>query len=401
MVAQSLAGPRMEKDNKAIAAPGRRSGRIRLVINGIHSKSGGGITYIRELIPKLAAFPDLEVHLFLHRDQLAQFYPVDQNIRIHLFNFSQGTLATLLWEQLVAPVLTRSMGADIVFSPANYGPVCVRNHVILLRNAVSVFLVESSFTGKIYWLGVGLATLVSVLTARRALAVSEFAKHELTFGLAGFLGHRVDVVPHGTSFNMAKHQPGRRRSQNLLAVSDIYIQKNYHTLFQAFAILHQRYPELNLLIAGQIIDRRYMRRISAMITELKLEHKIKFLGRVENEELNRLYGNCRVFVFPSLVETFGNPLLEAMAVGAPIACSNSAAMPEIIGDSGILFDPRDAGDMAGKIAELLDDENLCAEMSARAVRRAHSFSWETTAVKTRDAFLSMMKGDAGRQEHTP
>ncbi len=390
----------MEKETISAAEPERPAGAIRLVINGIHAKSGGGVTYLRELIPRLAAFPDFEMHLFLHRDQLAQYYPIDENIRVHLFGFSHNRFRTLLWEQFVLPVLTRNMGADIVFSPANYGPVLVRNHVILLRNAVSVFKVAGSVTGKFYWLGVGLATFVSVLTARMALAVSEFAKHELTFGMVNLLADKVRVVPHGTSFRNTEGEPSLRRSPGLLAVSDIYVQKNYHTLLHALAKLLERYPDLDLCIAGQTIDHGYMTYIRQLIGRLKLERHVRFLGRVGVEELNRLYRECRVFVFPSLVETFGNPLLEAMAVGAPIACSRTSAMPEVVGDGAVLFDPNDAGGMAEKIAMLLDDEALCAEISQRAVRRARSFTWEQTAILTRDALCAVAGAEAGRQEHT-
>lgn len=374
---------------------------IRVVINGIHSKSGGGVTYIRELVPRLAAFPDIEVHLFLHRNQLEQFYPIDENIRVHLFRFAQNHLATLTWEQVAVPVLTRSMGADIVFSPANYGPVFAKNHVILLRNAVSVFLVEGSLKGKVYWLGVGLATFASVLTARCALAVSEFARRELTFGLAQFIGGKVSVVPHGTSFAAPPGGRPARQSGDLLAVSDIYVQKNYHTLFRAFAILHRRYPDLNLRIAGETIDHGYMKRIRGIAEQLGLEKNIRFLGRVGIEELGHLYRECRVFVFPSLVETFGNPLLEAMATGASIACSNSAAMPEIIGNGGVLFDPRNADDMAEKIASLLDSEKLCEEVSARAVDRARTYTWENTAANIRRLFRAIVFSDAGPHQRTP
>ncbi len=388
----------MEKETINGEISRRPAGAIRLVINGIHAKSGGGVTYIRELIPRLAAFPDLDVHLFLHHDQLAQYYPIDENIRVHLFGFSHNRLRTLLWEQLVLPVLTRNMGADIVFSPANYGPVFARNHVILLRNAVSVFRVEGSVRGKFYWLGVALATLASVLTAKRALAVSEFAKRELTFGLVKVLAHKVRVIPHGTSFRAAEGGSSRRQSLNLLAVSDIYVQKNYHTLFRAVAILRQRYPDLQLSIAGQTIDHGYMARIRKMISQLDLDPYIHFLGRIGVEELSRLYRECHVFVFPSLVETFGNPLLEAMAVGAPIACSDCSAMPELVGDGGVLFDPKDASDMADKIATLFDDEALCARVSERAIRRARSFTWERTATRTREVLCAIVDAETGRQE---
>ena len=373
--------------------------RIRVVINGIHAKSGGGLTYIRELVPRLAKLDDLEVHLFLHKDQFPLFYPIDESIRPHLFDYNQGSLTTLAWEQLAVPILVRQMNADIVFSPANFGPVLAKNHVVLLRNAVSVIKVEARLFGKFYWLSLGLATLVSLLSAKRAIAVSNYARKDLTFGLMGYLADKIDVVYHGTSFQRSKSKKKSKGKPFVLAVSDIYVQKNFHTLIPAFARVAERHPDINLIIAGQVIDSRYMGQIEDVIRGHNLQEKVRFLGRVEADQLHKLYRDCQVFVFPSLVETFGNPLLEAMAEGAAITCSDCAAMPEILEDSGLMFDPLKPEDIAAKINTLLEDEDLRKTLSGKAIKRARKFTWEQTAQKTRDVFRAIVdRPEAPRKE---
>ncbi len=363
---------------------------IRVVVNGIHAKSGGGLTYIRELVPRLARLEGLEVHLFLHRDQFPLFYPIDENIRPHLFDYKQGSLSTLAWEQLAVPVLIREMAADIVFSPANFGPLMAKNHVILLRNAVSVIKVESRLFEKFYWLSLGLATLASVFSAKKAIAVSNYAKKDLTFGLLNYFQDKIDVVYHGTSFRRSARTGPPEGRPFVLAVSDIYVQKNFHTLIPAFARVVESHPEIDLMIAGQVIDSDYMKRLGTIIERHGLADRIHFLGRVETDELHRLYRDCRVFVFPSLIESFGNPLLEAMAEGAPIACSDCAAMPEIVGHAGLMFDPEKPEDMAEKIITLLEDDGISKSLSDLAVKRAVTFTWERTAEETRAVFRSIM-----------
>lgn len=264
---------------------------IRVVVNAIHAKSGGGLTYIRNLVPRLARLDSMEIHLLLHRDQFPLFQPIDEKIHAHLFDFKPGTLSTLAWEQLSVPKLARKLGADIVFSPANFGPLLAKNHFVLLRNAVSVIQVESRLFGKLYWLGLGLATLASVLTAKRAFAVS-----------------------------------------------DIYVQKNFHTLIPAFARVIERHPDIKLVIAGQVIDTGYMERLEAIIRDQNLEGKIRFVGCVEVDELHRLYRDCQVFVFPSLIE----------------------------------------------------DDALRKTLSMRAIERAVNFIWDLTAEKTRDVFYAAL-----------
>ena len=137
-----------------------------------------------------------------------------------------------------------------------------------------------------------------------------------------------------------------------------------------------------MIIIGDTIDHGYQKKLNNLIDELKIKKKVIFKGRVENEELIKYYKNCRVFVFPSLVETFGNTLLEAMSFGRPIACSDTAAMPEVLGDCGVYFNPEDELDIANKIESLLANDKLSIKLGRKAMQRADSFSWETAAKET-------------------
>jgi glycosyltransferase involved in cell wall biosynthesis len=355
-----------------------------IVINGVHAKSGGGVTYLRRMLPELAREPGVQIRLVLHENQRSLFEPVPDGVQIDAFDYNPGFLPTLIWEQFSLPGIARRLGADVVFSPANFGPVFARNHVVLLRNATSVIRLTRRLKPLVYWLLLSAATLASLVMARRAIAVSDYAARVLTFGLRRVIGKKVSVIHHGTH-QIATSGPEEARAGNmLLAVSDIYIQKNYHTLVRAFARVRERHPDMALTIVGREIDGQYAGSIREIVQELNIGAAVRFTGHVETAELDKLYRECRVFVFPSTVETFGNPLLEAMAAGAPIATSKTAAMPEVIGDAGLLFDPDDATDMAARIEQLLDDPDLCAELGAKAALRGRSFTWEETARRTID-----------------
>ena len=170
--------------------------------------------------------------------------------------------------------------------------------------------------------------------------------------------------------------------KSLLAVSDIYVQKNYHSLIRAFATLYERDPELTLKIAGREIDSYYAGTVKKLAESLHVADAVQFLGHLDFNSLGELYQQCDVFVFPSTIETFGNPLLEAMSVGVPIACSNSAAMPEVIGDAGLKFDPYNVQDIANQIEKLLNNPDLREELGKRAAQRAELFSLAKTAEAT-------------------
>tara|TARA_B100000676_G_scaffold286305_1_gene315763 strand:- start:2325 stop:3497 length:1173 start_codon:yes stop_codon:yes gene_type:complete len=366
---------------------------LRIVINGTHAKSGGGVTYLRRILPELAQQPGFELHLFLHQDQMELFYPVCDGVQLTLFDHNPGFWSTLRWEQFSLPVIAWAMGADAVFSPANYGPVFARNHVILLRNATSVITLTTRLRPMAYWMMLSGATFVSLLLAKRAIAVSEYAARILTFGLRRLFRRKLNVVYHGTStpprFRANNAEPGVK----LLAVSDIYVQKNYHSLIKAFAEVLKKRPDLTLTIVGREIDSYYADSIRSIVVERNLVDAVRFLGYVGPSELNTLYKSCHIFVFPSTVETFGNPLLEAMSFGVPIACSNTAAMPEVIGDAGLTFDPRDTEDIARKIEMLLSDQALRASLGEKAARRALDFSLEHTAKRTAQVLRSAAAAD--------
>ena len=376
------------------SAPSDSNRLLRVVINGAHAKSGGGVTYLRRMLPELARDKGIDVRLILHENQRAVFEPVPDGVQIVTFDYDPGFWRTLIWEQFSLPGIARRMGADVLFSPANFGPVFARNHVILLRNATSVIRLTRRIAPLIYWLMLSVMTAVSLITARRAIAVSDYAARILTFGLGALRRKKVSVVYHGTVPAPAPRGDCEPAANSLLAVSDIYIQKNYHTLVRAFAIVRQRHPDLVLTIVGREIDSKYAESVRALVRDLGVGDAVRFTGHVETAELSALYRECRVFVFPSTVETFGNPLLEAMAAGVPIATSNTAAMPEVIGDCGLLFDPDNADDMAARIGELLDDPELGRTLGARAAERSGLFTWQETARRT----LGVLRAAAGRED---
>ena len=363
------------------------NGDLRVLINGTHAKSGGGITYLRNILPLLASAPNMELHLFIHKDQLELFYPISDRVNVILLSFKQTFLSALLWEQFVIPATAWAMRCNVIFSPANYGPLFGKNHVILLRNAVSVIKLTQKFRPILYWLSVTGATVLSLLMAKKAIAVSSYAREQLTFKLPKNIKDKVTVVHHGVRQIEPDELKGSRLGVGLLAVSDIYIQKNYHTLLRAFSILCKKDPKLELIIIGQEIDHNYAKSLFLLVEKLGLEKNVIFKGYVDPEKLLDYYKNCRVFVFPSFVETFGNPLLEAMAVGVPIACSENAAMPEVLGNTGLFFDPSDEQDIADTIEKLLLDDALSKKLGKMASQRANTFLWCDAAQKTHGVLL--------------
>lgn len=356
--------------------------RVGLLFNGLHSKSGGGLTYLNNILPYMADDKDFDLHLCIHEDQKDVLPKNMKGITVHTLDFRQGFWRLQFHEQIELPRLARRIGADVTFSPANYGPLWAPNSVVLLRNALSVAFVERRVVKLGYWALVYLGTFLSLLVSRQAIAVSEYAKNAASGGLIGLFGRRFTVVPHGVSDIFAASKKPDNRENFLLAVSDIYVQKNFKNLIAAIARLKPEHPGITLKIAGNPIDGDYFQELKEKISEQGLIGDIEFLGSLPPQELVPLYQRCGVFVFPSTVETFGNPLVEAMACGAPIVCSNTAAMPEVVGDAAEFFDPGNVDSMATTIGEVLGNASLRKTLSKKALARSKSFSWQQTAKKT-------------------
>ena len=359
-----------------------------VIVNGIHAKSGGGVTYLRRILPLLAKNSMLDIHFFIYEDQFDLFYPFSENIHVTIFRDRAGFVSTQLWEQFSLPFIIKGMGADVVFSPANFGPFFVKNHVVLLRNTTSVIKLTKRIRPMFYWFSLSVVTFISLVRARKAIAVSHYAARILSFNFHRFFKHKIRVVHHGMNQPNIEIYRDTGSCRRILAVSDIYIQKNYHTLIAAFSQLLVKHRDLELVIAGREIDKQYAKDILLLVEKLNIGDAVKFLGHLGPKQLSRRYREADLFVFPSTMETFGNPLLEAMVMGLPIVSSNTAAMPEVVGDAGILFNPFSIEDLVKKMQKVIDNPELRAELSIRARERSKLFDIQQTAKQTAEVLVA-------------
>ena len=164
----------------------------------------------------------------------------------------------------------------------------------------------------------------------------------------------------------------------VLYVGTLQPRKNLIRLIEAFAALESR--TLKLVIAGQkgwLYDR-----IFARARELDVEQRVIFPGYVAGADLPALLSGAQLFAFPSLYEGFGFPVLEAMACGVPVVCSNVSSLPEVAGDAALLVDPLDTGAWTTALERTLADEELRAELTTRGYAQVRRFSWQRAAEET-------------------
>ena len=253
-------------------------------------------------------------------------------------------------------------------------------------------------------------TRLARLYAARAVAVvtdSEYSKRAIVTRL-GVDGAKVSVIPValGPEF-MPVAQAAAAAAAARYGVTGPYVlyvgnfmpHKNLARLIRAFALIPEaQRGRHTLVLAGGYRDGRQA--LARLASELGVADRVAFPGRIDDEDLPALYAGAAVYVLPSLEEGFGSTALEAMACGAPVAVSNRAALPEVVADAALLFDPEREPEMAATVARVLSDAPLAADLRRRALARAGLFTPERTSGRVLDV-LRAVERHAARALLTP
>lgn len=217
----------------------------------------------------------------------------------------------------------------------------------------------------------------------KIICVSEFAKNEaMRYMKIG--DDDVSVIHSGISEDFMPRKK-KNESDYIVYFGSEERRKNVSSLIDAFVMLKKSFPELKLV---KNYDNPSIRE---RIRSLGLEKDVIITGNLTEDGMAGYYSNARAFVYPSLFEGFGFTPLEAMACGCPVVASNAAAIPEILGDAPLYFDPLDANEMADKVKSILDDSALSRKLSGKSLLRAKKFPWKTAAKKTRKVYEEVLQ----------
>ena len=304
-----------------------------------------------------------------------------------------------LAQQWQIPRLLRQLDLDLyhsftAFMPYRPGvPVVLTVHdLIPLR-----FPQHVSIRARLFF---RVATSLALKAAKRVIADSGTTRQDF-LNFFQLPKEKIVAIPlaAGAAFHSpAKSEIERVRVKHSLPEDYIFYlgsnrpHKNLPRLIEAWARIagSRQLHDRKLVIAG-VWDERYPE-AKTHAARLNLAGSICFLGPVPDEDLPGLYGGAELFVFPSLFEGFGFPVLEAMSCGAAVACSNTSSLPEVAGEAAVYFDPADVEDIAKTLVHALEDARRLESLRQRGLERARHYSWQQTARQTIAVYRAVGSG---------
>ena len=359
--------------------------KIAITVEALKDRHFAGVQqYIHNLIHRLAECDDLDLTLIAPSETPRSLFPDNAGVICHTpaLVYGSGLLSAVF-----SPPRCLS-GFDLIHCPTVTAPFFFRPDarvVMTVHDLVPLLFPEWQTRRRVLYFKYILKHRFRFVD--RFIAVSHSTARDLIHHFH-IPEHRIDVIHEGVS---GQFKPGPAlREAFILAVSTLEPRKNFKRIIEAFISLRKQGKiEDRLVIVGKegwLFD-------DILNVPKEFESDIVFKGYVDEAELIHLFQTARCFVYPSLYEGFGLPVLEAMGCGCPVITSNTSSMPEVAGDAALLVDPCEADNIEGAICKLTNDPALCAELSAKGIQRASEFSWRRTAERTLDVYRKLATAD--------
>ena len=335
-----------------------------------------------------------------HRNEYVVFVKPDEdrNCIPKAKNFKVVELSSWLgypgWEQWELPRAAKREGCDVLHCTSNTGPIfsevplVTTLHDIIYLESISIFKKAGTWYQKLGNMYRRYFVPPVIKKSKRVITVSNYEKHRIN-QYFGFKDNRLRAVYNGVGEHFKKltdrHLLKTIGSEFDLPEKFFFFlgntdpKKNTEGVLRAFALFNQRYPGQYELVMLDY-DENELQRLLVAIGYPQLRERIRLLGYVPNAQLPAIINQCTIFLYPSLRESFGIPILEGMACGVPVITSNTSSMPEVAGDdAALIIDPFKPEEIASAMQTLVEDQMLANVLSEKGIQRAKHFSWKAMA----------------------
>lgn len=369
-------------------------GLMRIAINTLaaQGKFYGGARYIRNLVRGLAKIDgDNEYILYTSPSEVVYYRDLGPNFQLTFRDSNR--FMRILWEQTRLPWDLARRQVDVFHGTGFVSPLHKTCQQVTTVFDMTFFSLPEKHTlmKRAYF-----TRLIPASLARsdKVIVISESTREDVV-RILGISPRKIKVtypgkderfkpIDNANGLNEVRSKYGLPERKVILFVGVIEPRKNLVTLLRAFEKLKDLHCEYCLVIAGAT-GWNYQD-VFAEEAKLGLKEHLFFPGFIADEDLPLLYNLAEVFVYPSVYEGFGLPVLEAMACGVPVITSNVSSMPEVVGDVGLLVEPTNVEQLAQALARVLRDSSLRQRMRDNGLERSRLFSWEKMARETLAAY---------------
>lgn len=366
--------------------------RIGISCRSLEYASGGVKEYLVSLLNELLALDTRNTYVLFHSQaQYFGSFPGAEEVSLDCSN-------RLAFDWLKLPGGLARHGIDLAFFPSSNMPPRVPCKAVAAMMDLGYFHRGPRMYKLADTLYMKRAMAYTARRAERLLAISEHTKKDL-MGILKVPGKKVTVTHLAADglyhAPVAEDEALRLRRRHGLArpfflyTGNISPRKNLKALLEAFAKIKDR-VDADLVVTGGL---SWSDAWNAWVRDMGIADRVRRLGFVERQDMPALYASALTFVFPSLFEGFGLPVLEAQAVGVPVICSNATSLPEVAGHGALLVDPMDTDALAKALEAAALDPGLRELLTAKGRENVKRFSWRKTAERTLDAFERVRRGD--------
>lgn len=364
-------------------------------IDASNIRGGGGVTHLIELLRAADPLAHRFSKIILWSGQATLNKIEDRSwlVKRHLPSFDNYLLHRAIWQRYQLSNAARLAGCDVLFVPGGVFAGDFKPMVTMNRNLLPFELHELWRYG-LSWMTFKMLLLrwLQSRTLRKADSVIFLTHYAQTLvsKIATLNPEKSTTVPHGVNnrfliaprSQFAMHEYSFDRSFRISYVSSVDHYKHQWHVVKAVAQLRESGLPVALDLVGPSHSRP-LKKLQRVIDEVDPNGEyIRYLGPLTYEAVQAIYASSDLNVFASSCEAFGQILIEAMSAGLPIACSNRSAMPELLGEAGIYFDPENADDIAKAMLKLIDSPELRSQKAKMAFERAQEYTWHRCASET-------------------
>jgi glycosyltransferase involved in cell wall biosynthesis len=376
---------------------------MRIAINtlALLRNKAGAEQYTLNIINELAKIDKHNEYFIIVSDVNYDIYSVEQsnfNI-IHIKVNTYSKLKRILYEQIVVPFKLKQYKIDVLFNPCNIMPLFCPCETVAMIFDMHWFL-ESKKLSRLRVLYVKNFIKFTAKKADKVLTLSESSKKDI-IRFTKISEHKIIITPVGKTplcalkTKLKKQEwPGIKKNYNIerkyiMFLGQLLFRKNVDAVIKALGLIKKEKIKLDfdfIVVGGKA---EAYQSLLDLVKQNNLENEVKFLGQLEDRDTAYILSNADMFVYPSLYEGFGIPILEAMYYGVPVITSDISSLPEVGGKACVYISPYNIEEIKKSILNMLYNETLKSNNIEQGFLQAEKFSWENSANQTLSVFLSV------------